>query len=561
MVTGEALNLETAIAQLSDLRREFDAIEAATVNAKQKLSAVIGQLESISAPMPLVDLSDPELVETCDTAINVTSLAGTLHPLVAEAVEPAFEAEESAGIYIPTAQAEDHYDPSAFEASAEEVSEQSEATDLHDEPVFGSMVSEDNVPGALDLTGDDTLDQDDAAPIILESDAADADIESLDTIVAEADLTDEPEALMSDVDGAAFIADVSCDAETSDDVIEDAELKFEPSVGPSAEADALDLCAVSEANTSADDAELFSSLKADVDAEPTHEPAAEANDADADIIDFEVAPEQSVMILPETETETETDDAEPQAVTTQADTDSTERTDDADLVSESTATPEPELELELELELPEASPSDDVVAAVVASIGSADDDAVPASDFVLNVSVDLKPDEDCQGSMHQPIAFDAEAAAEDFVIKTDRAVDLVENTGEANADADAPTQASDDADDDKKTGIKIVAIDIEEQDEIENATAAAADADSTTPEAKSADEDATVVPFPTSQEKAVTTPRKPRKRRAVAAFTGIAASVAACAFALQMPEFQNLRDLPEVEQILQRLSELQRYWA
>ena len=48
MVSGEAQNLETAIAQLSDLKREFDALESATVNAQQKLSLVIEQLETLT---------------------------------------------------------------------------------------------------------------------------------------------------------------------------------------------------------------------------------------------------------------------------------------------------------------------------------------------------------------------------------------------------------------------------------------------------------------------------------------------------------------------------------
>ncbi len=486
MVSGEALDLETALTQLYELQSEFDALELAASNAQHKLSIVVGQLETLSNSQPIVEVVDDELVDIDFSRGAALTLIGNVSP--SPDMKTKSEDDEVADLACGTEETLDDIVASNAEAM--------DATD-NDEPMLAPL-TDGETPEFSDACEAHSAEDD--------TQAACCDVD--DSSVQQPDVT-------ATVDDEVLDKDLSCTADNAGHE-------------------------TAQAGEAEDTVEASTSLSDVVPGEPEK----------IAYLSTPVGSEEAALIEA-------------------ADTEATisEDANTRDLFND-------ELEL-LDADASEELQSDEdniVIAALKTNPDQdIDDVALEGDDAEVVKLLDLTSDEDCQGSMHQPIEFDGAAAAAELKQNQSNISAIDEEKADLTSDTTAEDLAADEADTQiTAEAPQDAALDVVETDKtsqvtsIDTETQAESDAEA---EAQSAPETDTVVPFPTTQEKTVSAARKPKKRRLAVAFTGIAASVAACAFALQMPEFQHLRDLPhlqdlpQMDQLLQRLSELQRFLA
>ena len=502
MVSGVALSLETAIAQLSDLKREFDALEAAKINVQQKLSLVIEQLETLSFDQLNADLSNYVEETSTFTKTNISLLSDQVYSDVQLPNEMATAVSTTKAIDADTTEIAEN-EPLSATADAETEAYSSEPADL-------SYETEEELELLYeDATGETEDDLSNTSPSLSVAGEVDrvmtrASVNQSECDATEhANLTDELEPTIEleavEVVSATALTlsafqveetlfdgtDDEAQSFTMDASGEDAPELAEPKIVAKECADEVDSC---EAETSSELIEIKLLIKSFVDDED-----------DADCLDaYEPTSQQATFILKDTE-------------------------------SGVTSTEEPVL------------------------IGEYD------CDIGTLTEQGCMADEDCNGNMHQAVAFDAEEAAKDFKLSTefgDNESDEQNISGALNVELDDICKASDLI----ETLPAATSIDQSERNE---SPPADADFDVATTEHEDATEMArstsTVIPFPTSQDQAIAAPSKTRCWRVFATATGIAASIAAFAFALQVPEVQQLQDLRHVDQILERISDLQRY--
>ncbi|MEM6495429.1 MAG: hypothetical protein AAF709_01740 [Pseudomonadota bacterium] len=509
MVSGEALNLETALAQLYELQSEFDALEAAASNAQEKLSTVVGQLETLSNSQPVIEVIEDELVDIDFSNGAALTFIGNLSP----SSDIASKSERDEGTDLPGETEATSIDIVAVEAEAANVSD--------GEPVLvesGELVkSEAEDAGATDSTGN-----------------------NMETACCSLDDTEEQQLeLAASTDDVVIREDLGCSDATVDEAC---------SNDTASEANVQNDSLVAAADSEHEDTHA-------IEAEETLEMVSCFSDvlqSDRDKIAHLSTPAGLDEDIPAEEIATEaliSEDA-----------------NRGDMLSD-----EPELLDEAVSEAVTSEEDEDsiVIAALeINSNGTIDAAALEGDDTDVVKLLDLNSDEDCHGSMHQPIEFDGAAAAAELKQNASSINTIEESVVELSSDLELESKATEKGDTGIATDVPEVAeLDVTEADNAPQVTAMEGKTEAkpnASVEAKSEPATDTVVPFPTTQEKTVQAPRKPKKRRMAVAFTGIAASVAACAFALQMPEFQHLRDLPHLQelphmdQLLQRLSELQR---
>ena len=534
MISGDALKLETVIAQLNDLRREFDVLETAATSAQQKLSSALEHLEMMSASLSTNDVSENELLDN-----DISKLASL--SLVA-----------GSGLYGDN---ESVSEPEAMEEL--QTSIDSAATALDDDEAVQMTVAEAVEEGTTALS-------DEASPQSVTTDEGSTDESS---VVALSDDFDFSVAEASDdleMPQLATLADDAFQASTSlitDEVdAEDDEEPSDISATTPADEDTMEVLeAIDTADGSltselaqddtdtlsdADNVETESDLVAENDEDTialiSEDDSDDISQADADIIIAEI--------------ELEDDDGFDFDETIDAESELSSDTSEEDDLSPAAETNDDDAELMVVSELEQDDAvltAEEEVSDLAAYEGEGEDEADTDADAIVTAAdvdnlVDMQSDEEelsgeaeevsddeCQTSMHQPVEFDAEEAAEDLKSNSSDEASITTETAAVIDDAETKTEA-----------------------EADTSVETASDTEETSDEPG-----ATIVAFPAPKDNTDKKVRKPRKRRVAAAFTGIAASIAAIAFALQMPEFQNLQDLPQVDQILQRLSELQRFWA
>ncbi|MEM7746864.1 MAG: hypothetical protein AAF346_01325 [Pseudomonadota bacterium] len=525
MVSGEVLNLETALAQLYELQLEFDALEAAASNAQQKLSSVVEQLETLSKPQPIVELVEDELVDIDFTSGSPLPLIGNLAPTGGSDTI----AEDDDRVDA----AEDHAAPVTCVLS------------------YGSEPTETNEVD--DLTLADTESQEisrsdefeEAGPAVNVTAMACGDVVSEDDLsfaAGDEEACSSDSALEANVQDDSLVAGIEPEADAEGETISDIDLDL----GSMASDRSSPVAELQEVEDVADQVAGTTEI-AEIDEQIT--PSDEATLSEQEKVVYLSAP----AILEE------------DALTSE---DAIEARISEDNDSEDKASDEPELLDEQASEELTSEENEDSI--VIAALETNKDEAIDAAalegdDTVVVELLNLASDEDCHGSMHQPIAFDGAAAAAELkqnasaISKTaELAVEAISDIEPDNHDAgeDDTTIAGEGSD---GTAMEAAgATETSEATVTEIKTEAETDLKT---EEKSEPTTDTVVPFPTTQEKTVKAARKPKRRRLAVAFTGIAASIAACAFALQMPEFQHLQDLPQMDQLLQRLSELKRFLA
>ena len=541
MVSGEAQNLETAIAQLSDLKREFDALESATVNAQQKLSLVIEQLETLT-----FDNSNEELSQDVDktsifTSSNISLLSDQLHSDVQppdeiavtgptpKAIDDVATEITNSGPFTATADsdtaagspepenlicaaAEDHQEVDSNTAEEAEASNVLSFSEAETEETLFETETDRNEIDAVDCVPTEAIES------VSEADTTEPD-----------NLSDKLELLAAETGNGLTVAEFQIE----ETLFHDADDKAQGLISDASETDVPELV------------------------EPTtvaEECADQANDSE---VDTEHELSEIEMLIASFEDDENSSDEDDFLISSDCDISNIPAQEG---ILPGLETNADHLEAidpasEQALEIPEDADPDVTKSEESAHIGEYD------CNIGTLTMQDSMADEDCNGNMHQAVAFDAEEAAKDFELSAefgDNLSDEPQTSGVSDVELKNQVEASVSA----EALPAATSIDVSEETENSasdaNVDAASAESEDTTEMSQST---STVVPFPTSQEQAIAAPRKPRRRRVFATATGIAASVAAFAFALQMPEVQQLQDLPHVDQILQRLGDLQRYLA
>ncbi len=599
MISGEALNLETAIAQLNDLRREFGTLEATALSAQEKLTDVLEQLELVAESQVFNDQAVSNLQDS-GTSTTIASLtpASALYD----------DSASNSALHSMTVPL--MLDDTTADAGDNEVTSSSDLDDLADkgadlELCDAMELAEEEPASATSLASecddsallDNDLRDDDGDIELVE----DASLEMTDAGQVEEGIADDAETQSAEIDMIAedvLVSDEEDEAKVSLASETNSELAADPDMCEATEAPSLIADTSSTEDTEDDDAVPVLVLYDDegsIEETAADESSAEetsVNNEESLALTSELASEDELLdsdqfeddiVMPEIDLEDDSilrfedigDDNED--ATREASSDTAEMGDTiatSETAQDDIAADADEATLDAlreDADQVSGQVSDEVSGDDIAADGSddvelsaaveTDEASATEADDVDLTATEVSEDDDCHTSMHQPVDFDAEAAAEDLkptasedATSEDATGDVV--TSAASDDGEEATLAGDDMETE-------AAADDQAAGKTDNAEA---EVDAVKADKSASDEAAKVLPFPAAKEAAKPTVRKPGKRRAVAAFTGIAASIAAVAFALQMPEFQNLRDLnfqdlPQVEQILQRLSELQRYWA
>ena len=559
MVSGEALNLETAIAQLSDLKREFDALESATVNAQQKLSLVIEQLKTLS-----FDQSNAELSHNVE---ETSTLANSNVSLLSDQVHTDLQMSNEMAIADPT--------PKAIDADTTEIagSETLSATADAETEAYSSepidLLYETEEELEL-LDGDATRETEAAHDLSLSDEETEDDLSNTGPILSE---TDEADGVLT----RASVNQSECDATEHDNLTDELE--------PTEELESTDEL---ESTVELEQVEVEPATALTLSEFQVEETLFDGTDDEAQSLTMDASGEDAPeLVEPKTvaeecadevnscEADANTELTEIELLIASFEDDENNPDDEEFLIStdydigNSTShdimLAEPENDADcIEANEPASEQSTDILEDAECGITKTEQPVFIGEydcDIGTLAGQDCMADEDCHGNMHQEVAFDTKEAAKDFELSTE--------FGDNVSDEQTISGASDVELDDTSKASELVetlpaATSIDQSEAIESSPADA-NVDAATTENEDATEMAqstsTVLPFPTSQEQAIAAPRKTRRRRVFATATGIAASIAAFAFALQVPEVQQLQDLPHVDQILQRISDLQRYLA